>query len=544
MLISLSVATPQLAPQEPARDLRRAARSAAFRYESLLRRRAPFTHGAGRGVDCDEIIGRFCFTFGDDGMPDPPPEPEHPDIDEARRVAVRAHRRWLSADPADSEAAGALIRYLISGGRADEAVSLARTHVWAADRSPPSLLLLGLALHHAGAFEGAELAFDSARSAVGAEERERWDDIRVLLEPRERSRYGRLTAEQRRAYHRRFWALSDPSLLEPGNERRSAHYARHAWIQILSRAPSAQGMLHWGRDHEEILLRYGLPTSRERIRQPAWRLHTELRMVETFDPHAVTFMPFGPDGGVPETPPPGVRPALERDTVRASYAPIRHHRTRGLELQVARFPALRGSLLRVSGVLRPDTVDPAVPASPRGLVAVLDTLGNEVVRAEARVRVRPDSFTAVSGDVAVPPGAYVYRLELTDDSTGLAGLAQHRLTIEAVAGLTLADLAVAHPAADPESAEGRPPLAPTLVLAPGQVVLVYTEVSGLHRTGARSRYAVEWWLEPLDRGSLLGRAARWLGRTLGVVAEAEPVRVRWEDGSEQGDPVPIAFTLD
>lgn len=499
--------------------------------------------GGSGGDHCDEIIGRFCFHFGDSEEPDRPPEPEHEDIDEARRVAVRAHRRWLSADPTDSEAAGGLVRYLIAGGRALEAVSLARTHTWAVGRTPESLLLLGLALHHAADFEAAELVFDSARAAVSEEEREEWDDVGMLLEPRERSRYGDLSGAERAAYNRRFWALSDPSLLEPGNERRSGHYARRAWIQILSEAPRVEGMVSWGYDHEEIVLRYGLPTSRERIRQPAWRLDAELRMVETFDPHAVSFVPASLGDGVVEAPAPGVRPELERDTARSFYAGVHLHRMRGIDLQVARLPAPPGALLRVAGVLPPDTVEPAVPTRPRALFAVLDTMGNEVARTAAAVQVRPDSVTVVRGELALPPGTYVYRLEVADDSTGLAGLSQYRIEVPATDRLGLGDPIVALPG-DGFPSGADVVLAPSLVLSPDQSVLIYTEASGLNRTGGRSRYAVEWWVEPLDRGSLLGRAARWLGRRLGLMDEETPVRVRWEDGSGEAGPVPVTFTLD
>ena len=544
----LSVAGAFLAPQDTVRRLERAAGSAAFRYESLLRRRAPERFGGGFGGECDEIVGRFCFRFGSDGTPDPVPEPEHRDVRDARTKAVIAHRRWFAAAPGDGEAAGALIRYLIDDGRPREAVSAARTHAWAADRSPASLLLVGLALHHAAEFREAEAVFDSARALLEPEERSRLDDIEMLLEPADRKVYRGLDPPGRARTEARVWRLADPSLMDPGNERRSAHYARHAWAAILEEAPRAQGMISWGSDHEEILLRYGLPVTRERIRRPVVMLDTRLSMVETYDPHAVSLVPAGLlTRGVPRLPPPGVRDELERDTARAAYAPVRRHRLRGLDAQVALFPTRTGAILRVDGALPPDTLPPVAPRRPVGLLAVLDTLGNEVARVPVSARVRGDSATVLGGEIGVAPGTWVYRLELADrDSTDHAGLSQYRIDVPPATGLQLSDLLVAAAVEGPPVSSRRDPrlvASPDLVLGTGQRVLLYAEVAGLARAGDRARFAVEWWLEEAEPGSLLGRAAGWLGRRLGLTEGREPARVRWEDATTDR-PARVTFILD
>ena len=73
---------------------------------------------------------------------------------------------------------------------------------------------------------------------------------------------------------------------------------------------------------------------------------------------------------------------------------------------------------------------------------------------------------------------------------------------------------------------------------------VHAEVRGLVRSMGGARYAVEWWLERREERSLLGRAARWVGRSLGLVDDAGPVRVRWEALAEEAGPVAITFSLD
>ncbi len=541
LLLSLSAASPDPAPQDPVRPIRRAAERAAFVYESLLRRRAPSRLGGG-SWECDEVIGRFCFHFTDDD--DSPSHPEHPDIPAARRRAVAAYRSWFSLQPGEQQAAAPLLRYLVDDDRASEAVAAARTHAWAADRTPESLLLLGMALHEAGRFAGAEAVFDSARSALPAEERERLDDVGMLLEPAERSAYEGLEDGARETYHARFWAFADPSLGDQGNERRSAHYARHAWAMILADAPRTAGMVSWGRDTEEILLRYGRPTSRERIRPPLGRLgRTDLSMVETFDPNAVSFVPPALlTAGVSRLPLPGVKQELERDTVRSSYAPVVLRHTRGLMVQAARFEEAGGGRLVVAGVLRPDTADPRA-VEPVGRLVVMDSLGREVGRAPGRTRIDDSGDVEVRADLALEPGSYVFRLEVDDDSVGLAGWAQAPIEIRIPTPPGLSDLLIAAPRDTlPEDRSELDPLA-DLVVEPGSQVLVWAEAAGLARPTREARFAVEWWVEGAEPGGFVGRALRWLGRQIGLGGPDDPVRVRWED-ARTNQPVPIAFTLD
>lgn len=538
------------APMSP-RQLAAAADRAAYRYESRLYRLAPTTLGGRRSGPCDERIGRFCFWYGHpDDAPSPPPEPEPEEVTEARTVAVRAHRQWFAVDPSSGEAAGALLRYLIEADRTREAVAAARAHAWAAGRTPESLLLLGMALHEAGDFAAAEAVFDSARVDAEPEQRREWDDVAVLLESGERGRYRDLPDPDREDYHERFWRLADAFLLEEGNERRSAHYARHAWALIHSRAPRVSGKISWGSDHTEILLRYGLPSGRRRIREfgpAAWMLDREPSFVESFGESALSFVPPALlSRGLPDLPEPGVRHEMERDTAPSTYAPVRMHRSRAMELQASRFPDGVGAVLRVDAILPPDTLEPAVPVAPRGLLAVLDTLGREVARVEAAVRTRSDSATVLTAELPVPPGSYVFMAELLDDSTGLAGLSRARVDVRPGSGLALSDLVVARAFGDSLPATREEPVLeplPSLLIPPGSEVGFYAEVRGLARQGGAARYEVQWAVESAEKGSLLGRAARWVGRQIGVIAPEEPMAIRWEDVSSAGT-APIALTMD
>lgn len=546
--VLLSVAAGWAPPQDSVKALARRAQSAAFHYETLLRRLAPERSGGGGGQHCDEIVGRFCFTYDAPGASGPGPEADPERTVRARIAALQAHRRWFSAAPENPLAAGRVVRYLIEDERRSEAVSAARAHAWAAGRNPASLMLLGLALHESGDFAAAEAAFDSARDGMDPKEREKLDDIKVLLESEDRKAYGRMTPRERAVFEERFWAFSDPSLLEPGNERRSAHYARRAWASILAKAPHALGMVRWGSDQAEILLRFGRPVRRERERQYSPTLEPKLSMVEMFDPHAVTFVPpHLATEGIPFPDPPGRRPDLERDTARSQYAPLRLHRMHALVFQSSVFPG-GAPLLRIDAMLPPDMATPRLPVRPRGLVALLDTMGVEVARAEAEVRVDPIRGTFLIGELPVSPGAYVARAEVADESAKLGGLAQFRVDVPAGPTLSVSDLVIAAPfPADAAPAgredEGLFPL-PSLVVPPGQPLGLYAEVNGLQRAGDESRYAVAWQVESVDETGAVGRAARWLGRRLGLVGPPKaPIRVEWEGASVE-NPAVLAFTLD
>ncbi|MFW6205766.1 MAG: hypothetical protein ACOC5I_00875 [Gemmatimonadota bacterium] len=547
LLTILLAAPPAVQDADRAPDPEATARSAAFRYESLLRRRAPERFGGTGSGPCHEIIGRFCFRFGDDG-PDEPPEPEHPDITRARRGAARAFRAWLALDPGNPEAAGGVVRYLVEDRRPREAVSLARAHV-AASPSVSGFLLLGFALHYSGEFDASEAVFDTARAMAGPEERDRLDDVALLLEPGERRRYGRLEPAARRAYHDRLWAFSDPSLRVPGNERRSGHYARHAWIRILSEAPRTAGMVSWGGDHEEIVLRYGVPWSRERVRQPAWRLHTDLSMIETFDPRAVALVPPALlTEGLPGPPVPGSPSYLGRDTVRSSYAPVGLERLRGLELQATRVPTETGWRLRVDATLAPDTAGTdgspdSLPRSPAGLLVVLDTMGRELSRSPAELETTVDGSLIARASSPAPAGPSAYQMEIGDDSAGYGGVGRYRLDVPS------SPLRVGDPVLAPVPEDRPAGLAdltpfPALVLQPGGAVYVWTEVRGLLRSAGEARYGVEWWLEPRTGESVVGRVVGWVGRVLGLSDTGPPVRVAWEASSEDAEPVDIGFTVD
>ena len=574
LLLLLPATLPEAAAQAP--ELQDRATSTAYRYETLVRERAPYGGGGSDG-ECDERVGRFCLRHGDDADVEDI-GPEDPDVTEARRRAIRAYREWLSADAGHPEAAGGLVRYLIADGRPGEALPPARTHARAAP-GPTSQLLLGLTLHVNGDFVAAEAAFDRARSQAGPEERSALDDVRVLLTPAEADRYRDLDPEGREAYNRRFWSFSDPFLTEPGNERRSAHYARHAWIRILDDGPRGRGAPSWGGDQEELVLRYGVPSRTEQLRRPPFRMAWSRQVIRRYPPDAVSFVPRGLlTEGIPSPPGPDAPSPLERDDAESAYQPVTLSRVMGLDAQVSRIPTADGWILRVDGSLSPHTLPadsrsgdrrPPARESPVGVLAVFDTLGAELLRTRARLGRGPGGATVLRAESSLPRPTSVFQAEVTEPAAGRGGRALYRVD-RPDASLALSDPILApvphgpvsssDSASLPDSASREPippaePLAlpdeegrfrlhpfPTTVLDVDRMQ-VWAAVRGLARSDGRARYVVEWWLEP-PAPSGLSAAVHWLGRTLGLAEERTAARIRWEAVAEGEDPLPITFAVD
>ncbi len=532
-------------PDDSAESLRRAARSAERTYESLLRRLAP-TRMGGSGADrCDEIVGRFCLIY--DGGEPPKPDTVPWRVVRARQDVVEALRRAFAARPGDLETAGPLIRYLIEDSRADEALSAARTFAWASPDSVWGRLLLGYAHHAAGEDSLADARFDEALALMDEEDRRRYESIDVLLHGKERSVYKGLEGDDRATYEHRFWRLADPLYLLSGNERRAEHFARHVWSRLLAQAPRVQGMHRWGKDLEELTLRYGVPTSRERI--ISWSMLQPDSYVEHYHPDLLTFVPESLwTRGVSGIPRPGDPWSLERDRARSGYAPHIIRRLVFLTHQVARFPAGDSIEVRLYGGMPLDTV-----ASGRSDVVagcfLLDQRYEFLIRERERGPVMADT-ARIECSASLAPGVYVYSLELLETATRLAGRARYSVDVPGypATGVTLSDPVLVQPFGEGDLPLGRDdarlhPLTDLMIRADRSVGL-FAEA---HRLEAGpdgvTHYGVRLALRRADSPALLTRAVRWFGRTLGLVDEDLPPELEWEGTGEAGQPAVIAVDV-
>ncbi|MFW6078247.1 MAG: hypothetical protein ACODAE_01415 [Gemmatimonadota bacterium] len=527
-------------------------RDAQRRYERTMVGHIPtrFAHVDGLG-ECDEHVGRFCLTYEDDH--DRPEEPEAGAVVGARRELIEELRRIFSLWPGEARIAGPLIRYLVQDDRAAEAVSAARTFSLLSTDTTTALLFEGFALHAAARDTAAEARFDAALARMSTGERRRYEGIGLLLPSEEREIYEGLDDAERSEYEREFWKLADPLYLTPGNERRAAHFARHVWARLLSATPRVRGVQRWGDDLEELTLRYGIPVQHARVLYRTTAMRGTL-LVSWYDTTRLAFAPRALRRvGVPITPRIDGDWHLEDPAAATQFAMIPFRRVDRLAHRVARLPdrdpgAVR---LRFDGrfVLDPDLVDREPPAARTGLFLLDDAY--ETVREVRREVAAVGDTVAWSLELAVPPDAYVYSLEAATDTGGTAARARYALPVPAYGrnGPALSDLLIrrpfdAAPGAPRPRPDGDPLPPPRWRVLPGDTLGLYAE---LHRLSpgpeGATRYEVEVLLRPERSDAALARAARWIGRRLGLSDTEEPVRVRWEAGGEAGRPAAIAFNL-
>jgi hypothetical protein len=534
LLLLVQATQPTPIAADSAEALRKLARKAERQYEYLMRSRAPVRHGSPTPAShCDEIVGRFCLTY--DSGEKRRPEPAIPgEVIVARQEAVEALRRAFAALPGELNTAGPLLRYLIEDGRAAEAVSAARTFNWASGDTAWGPFLEGYALHAAGEDTLAEVRFDEALARLPHGERRRLERVSELLSPKEQGIYGRLKEAEQRAYEEALWRLADPLYLTPGNERRAEHLARHVWSRLLGVAPVVSRMSHWGDDLEQLTLRYGVPTSRERLLGWMWSLQSSESMIEYYDREQLAYVPETlRSEGFPPTPPPGEKWPLDNTRARSGYHPSTFRRLVPLDHQLTRFPSGASVVLRLDGALPPDSLSRGGESFQSGLF-LLDESYRPTGERRGAARLAGDT-ALVSYETTLSPGHYVYSLEVLEEETRLAGRARYAVELPHLLpdGLALSDPLVAYPYGSAPLPAGRQDgrLRPraSLTLSPGDTIGLYAEAHNLHAGSDRmAHYQVELRVGAAAEPSVLARAVGWLGRKLGLAKPEATPRLAWE----------------
>ncbi len=268
-------------------DALSAAKSAQASFERRREYYLPISYAPGGG-SCDEVVGRLCVRFGEDGWM---PEPEDERVQELRAellVRLDSIQRLI---PSDGWVLGQRVWYRGEAGDWSSALAAARScgsvdPWWCA-------ALEGLALHGLHRYEAAEAAFDRALGAMDTTRAREWrlpeesldSDGRHVLEALERDGGAPLDIVLDR-----LWWLADPLYLVDGNDMRTAHYARWT-VATLKRDAKNLYRLSWGDDLRELTVRHGWEIGWER--SPARFPGDPWRVTGHNQPGAVDFMPAG-----------------------------------------------------------------------------------------------------------------------------------------------------------------------------------------------------------------------------------------------------------
>lgn len=528
------------------------ARREQERFEGRRYALLPLNPWAGSGGGpCDEVVGRFCLSFGDS---DWFPRPERAEIAE-RRDALLAYldsvQRLL---PGDGWVVGQRVRYLGEAGRWDEAGAAAESCVatawWCA-------ALRGYALHGGGRYPEAGAAFRVALQAMEPERAGRWRDPRKLLQGEARAAVARAAQEGGAAEEpgaraelprgpaamELMWALADPLFLVPGNDRETAHYARWTFATLSERARNPH-RISWGRDLDELTVRMGWALGWERARDAVGREW----VVGYHHPEGRDFLPRGraledPAGAPAEDLEAGT------DRARSFHAPAEAPVVLPLEGQTAVFP--RGGRIAVVAtyLLPADTgrradregarpwMEPGLQSgvAPRAGLFLLPARGGDPVSALEE----GDEGGALV--LEAPAGAWVLGVEVWAPALRRAGRHRAGLRRDTVPPdvPVLSDLLLVRPApGDPPSLEAaaRGALVRPRV-GPGEGVAVVWEFTA----SARSPQEVRYELSARRREGVLRR----LARAFRLAGDGPQVALSWsESGPEGGAPVLRRVSLD
>lgn len=495
------------------------------------------------GGRCDDIIGRMCLRFDDDGTE---PATEPPQFSMARSDMLLTLTRVAGGIPGDEWVLGQRVYYLGEIGRWGEAERLVRACGGAPEPDWWCIALLGYVQHRRGETVEAAATFLDALAAMPPDEAALWRSPTWLLDDDGVDLFEDAGATD--SLRERLWLLADPLYLVEGNDRLTEHYARRVLIRIREEAANPYG-IEWGEDLEQLVARYGgeIGWSRQ-SGLPSASMQDTRRIVGHHHPESRDYLPPADVVEDPITARPGEwHPEKERP--RTGYAPPYAPAMEELDVQVARF--LRGDSLLVVGAYAPHVEAPdriaaraqerpaqdnpfAVPESrpePEGRSAGVEVRGPVEsglfllpLEGGERHEVRGENVEGAFR-LQAPGGRYVLSLEAWDTRGQKAWRSRGGIRTDAVPpGLAaVSDLLLLRGDGPiPDDLEAAIPQAlPRLRFESGERFKVAWELYGL-RVGESANVSIL--LRPRDENLI-----RRLGERLNLVDPDEPVVMTWEE---------------
>ena len=497
----------------------RVARSAQASFERSRRYNLP--EGGGSSGRCDVHLGRYCWWY-DEVPPNLPPESEQ--ITRRRAELLATLDALAERRPGDDWIAGMRVHYRIDGKNAASADSIARscggTAWWC-------LALVGYSNHVLGRSAAAESAFVGALAAMPDTTGCKWRDIAVLLPSNTRRYYEQLSCDARRPVEDRYWLLSKPQLGAAANDWRSEFYVRRLLATLFRQATSTlQGA--WGRDNEELMLRYGWPIGWRRT-PTAFGSTTDISVTEY---HPVPSYNFAPVEALYDTSASAQDDGweLEARTPEARFSPRLVGNVAPVGMQIARFRRGDSVLVVSAHAAAHDSLRDAADAVLA--VALPDGTARRVSAGGrvGRARLMVESFPMLAG------------VEITDTSTRTLARARTLLRIpDHASGLALSDMLLFRISEGaPESLDAALEAAvPGDTLSRSRAIGIYWETYGIAESGESFDLGVT--VERIDRSWI--RGAKQLLR---LSEPDNPLRLRWNDArpAAPGQAISRAISLD
>jgi hypothetical protein len=387
--------------------------------------------------------------------------------------------------------------------------------------------LVGYADHRLGRSAAAESAFVAALDAMPDSTRCKWRDIAVLLPSNTRNYYEKLSCEARRPVEDRYWILSRPRLAGDANDWRTEFYVRRVLVTLYRKATSTlQGA--WGRDNEELLLRYGWPIGWRRSQSA----YGSLLDVSVTEYHPVPSYNFAPDEALYDTSATAQNDGwdLQARLPEARYSPRLVGHVAPVAMQVARFRRGDSVLVVSAHALANDSL--GADADAELAVAMADGTMRHVAAGGrmGRARLMVESFPVLAG------------VEITDTTTRTLARARALLRVpDHSLSLALSDLLLFRASEGaPESIDAALEAAvPGDTLSRSRPIGIYGETYGISESGESFDVGVT--VERIDRSWF--RGAKQLLR---LAQPDNPLRLRWNDArpSAPGQPISRAISLD
>ena len=502
------------------RDLK-AARSAQSTFEFIRRSNLP--EGFGGMGRCDVQLGRYCWWYDEYPIKLPP----EPNSIVRRRLNLIATLDSLGElHPGDDWIAAMRVHYRLDGK--DAALTASADTVARACRATTwwCLALVGYADHLLGQAAAAESAFTGALEKMPDDERCKWQDISVLLPSNTRHYYEGLSCEARHAVEDRYWILGRPRFSSGGNEWRSEFYVRKLQARLANQSTTPQAG-SWGRDAEELLLRYGWPTGWSKVERMSAVVPEQ--SVIGHDP-SPSFN-FAPNEALYDTSAAAQNDAWDMKvrTAEARFAPRMVKRVAPLAMQIARFR--RGDSTLVVAAFK--ATDDSLLAAGAGVLGV--TLP------DGTTRTVEETGTTGTAMLRVDHSPLLAGVDVTDTTTST--LARSRALMRPLAtgtALSVSDLLLFH-AEDgaPESVGAALEKAiPGDTLYRERPIGVYWETYGIADQGEALDVAVT--VERIDRSWLRG-----VRQKLKLSDPDSPLRLHWSDArpTEAGEALSRAISL-